>query len=219
MEEGRLVCQPGCSEEETLEAMILKELSVIRDHAGKACLKELHPSNSPLIMALSGSKGSFINISQMIGMLVYIHMCIYIQRIFCYVIFSFQLACVGQQAISGHRVPNGFEDRALPHFERHSKIPAAKGFVENSFYSGLTPTEFFFHTMGGREGLVDTAVKTAETGYMQRRLVKSLEDLCLHYDMTVRNSVGDIVQILYGGDGLDPTYMEGKILFIISITK
>lgn len=89
MEEGRLVCQPGCSEEETLEAMILKELSVIRDHAGKACLKELHPSNSPLIMALSGSKGSFINISQMIGMLVYIHMCIHIQRIFCYVIFSF----------------------------------------------------------------------------------------------------------------------------------
>lgn len=64
--------------------------------------------------------------------------------------------------------------------------------------------------MGGREGLVDTAVKTAETGYMQRRLVKSLEDLCLHYDMTVRNSVGDIVQILYGGDALDPTYMEGK---------
>lgn len=67
MEEGRLVCQPGCTEEETLEAMILKELSVIRDHAGKACLKELHPSNSPLVMALSGSKGSFINISQMIG--------------------------------------------------------------------------------------------------------------------------------------------------------
>ncbi|KDR18934.1 DNA-directed RNA polymerase III subunit RPC1 isoform X1 [Zootermopsis nevadensis] len=185
LQEGRLQCQPGCTEEETLEAVILKELSVIRDHAGKACLKELHPSNSPLVMALSGSKGSFINISQMI-------------------------ACVGQQAISGHRVPNGFEDRALPHFERHSKIPAAKGFVENSFYSGLTPTEFFFHTMGGREGLVDTAVKTAETGYMQRRLVKSLEDLCLHYDMTVRNSVGDIVQTCYGADGLDPTYMEGK---------
>ncbi|XP_067008979.2 DNA-directed RNA polymerase III subunit RPC1 isoform X1 [Anabrus simplex] len=185
MEEGRLACQPGCTEEETLEAVILKELSVIRDHAGKACLKELHPSNSPLVMALSGSKGSFINISQMI-------------------------ACVGQQAISGHRVPNGFEERALPHFERHSKIPAAKGFVENSFYSGLTPTEFFFHTMGGREGLVDTAVKTAETGYMQRRLVKALEDLCVHYDMTVRNSVGDVVQFCYGADGLDPTYMEGK---------
>ena len=89
--------------------------------------------------------------------------------------------------ILGKRTPNGFEDRSLPHFERHSKLPAAKGFVENSFYSGLTPTEFFFHTMGGREGLVDTAVKTAETGYMQRRLVKSLEDLVQHYDGTVRN--------------------------------
>lgn len=102
------------------------------------------------------------------------------------------IACVGQQALNGKRVPNGFENRSLPHFEHYcmydylntnlillklflAKTPAAKGFVENSFYSGLTPTEFFFHTMGGREGLVDTAVKTAETGYMQRRLVKVLE--------------------------------------------
>jgi DNA-directed RNA polymerase III subunit RPC1 len=91
-----------------------------------------------------------------------------------------------------------------------AKIPAAKGFVENSFYSGLTPTEFFFHTMGGREGLVDTAVKTAETGYMQRRLVKCLEDLCCQYDMTIRTSTNDIVQFTYGGDSLDPIYLEGK---------
>ncbi|XP_078700713.1 DNA-directed RNA polymerase III subunit RPC1-like [Branchiostoma floridae x Branchiostoma belcheri] len=185
LEEGKLQSQPGCTPEQTLEAVILKELSVIRDHAGKACLTELHKSNSPLTMAVCGSKGSFINISQMI-------------------------ACVGQQAISGQRVPNGFEDRALPHFKRYSKEPEAKGFVENSFYSGLTPTEFFFHTMGGREGLVDTAVKTAETGYMQRRLVKSLEDLCSHYDLMVRNSMGEIIQFMYGGDGLDPAAMEGK---------
>ncbi|XP_021363401.1 DNA-directed RNA polymerase III subunit RPC1-like isoform X1 [Mizuhopecten yessoensis] len=185
LHEGRLQTQPGCTEEETLEACILKELSVIRDHAGKACLRELHKSNSPLTMAICGSKGSFINISQMIS-------------------------CVGQQAISGKRTPNGFEDRALPHFEKHAKDPAARGFVENSFYTGLTPTEFFFHTMAGREGLVDTAVKTAETGYMQRRLVKSLEDLCSHYDLTVRSSTGDIVQFLYGGDSLDPACMEGK---------
>ncbi|XP_065214140.1 DNA-directed RNA polymerase III subunit RPC1 [Planococcus citri] len=185
MEMGKLQCQPGCSPEETLEAVILKELSVIRDHAGKACLNELHATNSPLIMALSGSKGSVINISQM-------------------------TACVGQQAISGKRVPNGFLNRSLPHFRHHSKFPAAKGFVQNSFYTGLTPTEFFFHTMGGREGLVDTAVKTAETGYMQRRLVKALEDLCVNYDMTVRNSNCDVVQFNYGGDSLDPTYMEGN---------
>ncbi|XP_048419561.1 DNA-directed RNA polymerase III subunit RPC1 isoform X3 [Stegostoma tigrinum] len=182
---GKLQQQPGCTAEETLEALILKELSVIRDHAGSACLRELDKSNSPLTMALCGSKGSFINISQMI-------------------------ACVGQQAISGSRVPDGFENRSLPHFEKHSKLPAAKGFVADSFYSGLTPTEFIFHTMAGREGLVDTAVKTAETGYMQRRLVKSLEDLCTQYDLTVRSSTGDIIQFIYGGDGLDPAAMEGK---------
>lgn len=187
MKKGTLQCQPGCSPEQTLEAVILKELSSIRELAAKACFRELHPTNSALIMAQSGSKGSNINISQMI-------------------------ACVGQQAINGKRVPNGFEDRALPHFEKFSKVPAARGFVQNSFYSGLTPTEFFFHTMAGREGLVDTAVKTAETGYLQRRLVKCLEDLVVHYDGSVRNAIGEIVEFIYGGDGLDPVFMVCIIL-------
>lgn len=137
-------------------------------------------------MAVCGSKGSKINISQMVS-------------------------CVGQQAVSGHRIPEGFVNRTLPHFPKGSRTPAAKGFVENSFYTGLTATEFFFHTMGGREGLVDTAVKTAETGYMQRRLMKALEDLCVSYDGTVRAS-GDasIVQFTYGDDGLDPLMMAQK---------
>lgn len=95
-------------------------------------------------------------------------------------------------------------------FPISAKIPAARGFVQNSFYSGLTPTEFFFHTMAGREGLVDTAVKTAETGYLQRRLVKCLEDLVVHYDGTVRNAIGEVVEFTYGADGLDPVYMEIK---------
>ncbi|KAI3386318.1 hypothetical protein SNEBB_004314 [Seison nebaliae] len=183
LENGKLLSSPGCTPEQTLESMILKELSTIRDRAGQLCKEELPFSNSPLIMAVCGSKGSFINISQMI-------------------------ACVGQQAISGSRIPNGFEERSLPHFPRGSKIPAAKGFVANSFYTGLTPPEFFFHTMAGREGLVDTAVKTAETGYMQRRLVKCLEDLVCSYDMTVRTSKNQIVQFLYGGDALDPALMQ-----------
>ncbi|XP_077557987.1 DNA-directed RNA polymerase III subunit RPC1-like [Haemaphysalis longicornis] len=185
LENGQLEAHPGCSEEETLEAVCLKELSSVRDHAGRACLRELHKTNSPLIMALCGSKGSVINISQMI-------------------------ACVGQQAISGHRVPNDFEDRSLPHFEKNDRSPQARGFVENSFYTGLTPIEFLFHTMAGREGLVDTAVKTAETGYMQRRLVKALEDLCVHYDGSVRNSYGDVVQFCFGGDGMDPSFVEAN---------
>ncbi|XGW34847.1 hypothetical protein V3C99_018691 [Haemonchus contortus] len=185
LKSGQLKGQPGCTDEETLEALILRELSSIRDKAGKACVENLSKHNAPLTMAVCGSKGSFINISQMI-------------------------ACVGQQAISGHRPPDGFDKRCLPHFEKLQKTPEAKGFVENSFFSGLTPTEFFFHTMGGREGLVDTAVKTAETGYMQRRLVKCLEDLCASYDGTIRSSVGDIVEFVFGEDGLDPALMEEK---------
>lgn len=181
---GRLQCQPGCTMEQTLEATISGILSKIRDDVGQLCLQELSRYNAPLIMQWCGSKGSKINVSQMV-------------------------ACVGQQIISGSRIPDGFENRSLPHFPKHSKTPAAKGFVVNSFYSGLSPTEFFFHAVSGREGLVDTAVKTAETGYMQRRLMKALEDLSTHYDMSVRNATQGIVQFCYGDDGLDPANMEG----------
>lgn len=119
------------------------------------------------------------------------------------------VACVGQQIIAGKRVPDGFQDRSLPHFPKKSKEPPSKGFVRNSFYTGLLPTEFLFHAISGREGLVDTAVKTAETGYMQRRLMKALEDLTTQYDLSVRNSEGGVVQFRYGDDGLDPACLEG----------
>ena len=144
---------------------------------------DLPRTNSPRIMAECGSKGSALNVSQMI-------------------------ACLGQQAVDGKRIQNGFVRRTLPHFEVDSLDPAARGFVSNSFYSGLTATEFFFHTMGGREGLVDTAVKTAQTGYMARRLMKALEDLSVSYDGTVRNSERAVVQFKYGDDSLDPKHME-----------
>jgi DNA-directed RNA polymerase III subunit RPC1 len=120
------------------------------------------------------------------------------------------MSCVGQQAVGGMRIQDGFVNRTLPHFECHSLTPAAKGFVANSFYTGLTATEFFFHAMGGREGLVDTAVKTAETGYMARRLMKALEDLSMQYDKTVRNSENTVVQFTYGDDGLNPDKMENN---------
>ena len=120
------------------------------------------------------------------------------------------IACIGQIAVDGKRIQNGFVKRTLPHFRTDSLVPGAKGFVANSFYTGLTATEFFFHTMAGREGLVDTAVKTAQTGYMARRLMKALEDLSMHYDKTVRNSEGTVVQFSYGSDGLDPACMEGS---------
>jgi len=119
------------------------------------------------------------------------------------------VACVGQQIIAGNRVPNGFQDRSLPHFPKGAVDPLAKGFVSNSFYSGLRATEFLFHAISGREGLVDTAVKTAETGYMARRLMKALEDLSCRYDQSVRNATGGVVQFIYGDDGLDPANLEG----------
>jgi DNA-directed RNA polymerase III subunit RPC1 len=181
---GKLPNQPGLNDSETLEAKLSGILSKIRDDVGQVCFNELSKYNAPMIMSLCGSKGSKINVSQMV-------------------------ACVGQQIISGSRIPNGFGDRSLPHFAKNSRIPAAKGFVRNSFYSGLAPTEFFFHAVSGREGLVDTAVKTAETGYMSRRLMKALEDLHCNYDLSVRDSVGNVVQFYYGDDGLDPASMEG----------
>ena len=191
---GTLALQPGCDAEQTLEAEVLGILSTVRETAGNVCLRELPKHNAPLTMALCGSKGSTINISQMV-------------------------ACVGQQAVGGSRPPDGFHGRSLPHFRRGEKTPAAKGFVANSFFSGMRPTEFFFHTMAGREGLVDTAVKTAETGYMSRRLMKALEDLSLRYDGTVRNSTGGIVQLAYGDDGLEPTDMEGKDASPVEFTR
>jgi DNA-directed RNA polymerase III subunit RPC1 len=182
--EGRLQTDPGCNLEETLENKISGILSSVRQQAGDYCIETLSKYNSPLVMAKSGSKGSNINVAQMV-------------------------ALVGQQMISNARVPDGFQDRSLPHFPKNSLQAPAKGFVKNSFFSGLTPTEFLFHAISGREGLVDTAVKTAETGYMSRRLMKSLEDLSVQYDTTVRNSSNIIVQFQFGADQLDPLDMEG----------
>uniref|UniRef100_H3G8F7 DNA-directed RNA polymerase subunit n=1 Tax=Phytophthora ramorum TaxID=164328 RepID=H3G8F7_PHYRM len=181
---GKLSLKAGCNAIQSLESELNGLLGKLRETAGAECMRTLPFHNNPRIMAECGSKGSALNISQM-------------------------MACVGQQSVGGKRVPEGFVNRTLPHFLPHALHASAKGFVANSFYSGLTATEFFFHTMGGREGLVDTAVKTAETGYMARRLMKALEDLSCQYDQTVRNSEGSVVQFTYGDDGLNPAYMEG----------
>jgi DNA-directed RNA polymerase subunit A' len=115
------------------------------------------------------------------------------------------MGSVGQQSIRGKRIMRGYEDRTLPHFKGNDATPIARGFVYNCYRDGLTPLEFFFHAMGGREGLVDTAVRTQQSGYMQRRLINALEHLRVEYDGTVRNSVGDIIQFIYGEDGIDPS--------------
>ncbi|RDW87589.1 putative DNA-directed RNA polymerase II largest chain [Coleophoma crateriformis] len=174
---------PGMNVRETFESQVSKALNTARDKAGTKTEESLKDINNAVQMARSGSKGSTINISQM-------------------------TALVGQQSVEGKRIPFGFKYRTLPHFTKDDYSPESRGFVENSYLRGLTPTEFFFHAMAGREGLIDTAVKTAETGYIQRRLVKALEDVMAKYDGTVRNSLGDIVQFVYGEDGLDGVFIE-----------
>ncbi|GFS36008.1 RNA polymerase II large subunit [Actinidia rufa] len=105
------------------------------------------------------------------------------------------------------------------HFTKDDYGPESRGFVENSYLRGLTPQEFFFHAMGGREGLIDTAVKTSETGYIQRRLVKAMEDIMVKYDGTVRNSLGDVIQFLYGEDGMDAVWIESQKLDSLKMKK
>ena len=155
--------------------------------AGSTGLKSLDKTNRMINMVSSGSKGKSINIAQMI-------------------------ACLGQQNVDGKRIPNGFNDRTLPHYTKYDLSPEAKGFVQNSFIKGLTPQEFFFHAMGGREGLIDTAVKTSETGYIQRKLIKAMEDLKVSFDLSVRNAGGNIIQFLYGEDGMHYNKIENQTL-------
>jgi hypothetical protein len=115
---------------------------------------------------------------------------------------------VGQQAIRGERINRGYSSRTLPHFRVDDLTPQARGFVESSYRKGLNPEEFFFHAMGGREGLVDTAVRTSTSGYMQRRLVNALQDMIIENDGTVRNSDKNIIQFRYGDDGIDPMHTD-----------
>ncbi|EGN92710.1 hypothetical protein SERLA73DRAFT_98944 [Serpula lacrymans var. lacrymans S7.3] len=179
----RLKAAPGMTIRESFESKVQRELNLARDDCGQYAQKSLKEDNNVKQMVVAGSKGSFINISQM-------------------------SVCVGQQSVEGRRIPFGFRHRTLPHFTKDDFSPEARGFVENSYLRGLTPQEFFFHAMAGREGLIDTAVKTAETGYIQRRLVKALEDVMVCYDGTVRNSLGDLVQFVYGEDGMDGAFIE-----------
>lgn len=186
-QEKELVLLPGKGMMESFETEVNKVLNGARDKSGASAQKSLLKSNNIKRMVSAGSKGSFINISQI-------------------------CACVGQQNVEGKRIAYGFNRRTLPHFVLDDLGPESRGFVENSYLRGLTPSEFFFHAMGGREGLIDTAVKTAETGYIQRRLIKAMEDVMVRYDGTVRNSVNHIVEFLYGEDGMDATFLEDQSL-------
>lgn len=177
-EKGTLKLTRGMRPEEALEAYIVNELGKARDKAGMTADQSLDQSNAGRIMATTGARGSSLNIGQMAGAL-------------------------GQQSRRGNRLHDGYNNRALPHYQEHDNNPDAHGFVKSNYREGLSALEFFFHAMGGREGLVDTAVRTQQSGYMQRRLINALEHIRLEYDGTVRDPHGHIIQFLYGEDGID----------------
>ena len=183
----------GRSNQDEFEGQVFGKLNKAIEELGKLGQKALAQENRLISMLKAGSKGSTINVSQMV-------------------------ACVGQQNIEGRRIPFGFTDRTLPHYKKFDDGAEARGFVENSFVKGLTPQEFFFHAMSGREGLIDTAVKTAETGYIQRQMVKAMEDLVTQHDGTVRDARGGIVQFHYGEDGISCTKVESMGLPIHSMS-
>ena len=175
---GELKGTRGMTTEETLEAYIVNKLGKAREKAAVTANSSLDDNNAGKIMATTGARGSSLNVGQMAGVL-------------------------GQQARRGNRLNKGYNNRVLPHFKEHDDNPDAHGFVKSNYRDGLSTLEFFFHAMGGREGLVDTAVRTQQSGYMQRRLINALEHIRLEYDGTVRDPHGHIIQFLYGEDGID----------------
>lgn len=167
------------------EAKIVNLVNQISKDGGSIGIKSLVKTNRFLIMSDLGSKGSPLNIQQMV----------------CF---------VGAQDINGRRITNGFDGRTLPHFAKYDDTLSARGFIQSSYIDGLNPQEMFFHAMAGRIGLIDTAVKTSTTGYIQRRIIKGMEDLMVTYDMTVRNNKNRIVQFTYGEDSIDTVRVENQ---------
>jgi len=194
-QDGTLPRLPGQTLADSFEIYVMNELAEARDKAGRTAEGDFKTDNSGIIMTRTGARGSSLNIGQM-------------------------TAVVGQQSVRGKRIMRGYLERALPHFRWGDPSSRARGFVDSSYREGLDPVEFFFHSMGGREGLVDTAVRTQQSGYMQRRLINALEHLRIEYDGTVRNSIGDIIQFRYGEDGVDPAKSDhGKAVNVDRIVE
>jgi len=178
-ENDELEALPGRSLEETLEMKIMQVLGEARDKSGEIAESYFGMDNHSVIMATTGARASMLNLTQI-------------------------TACVGQQSVRGGRIDRGYIERTLPHFRKNELGAKARGFVHSSYKEGLDPIEFFFHAMGGREGLVDTAIRTAQSGYMQRRLVNALQDLNVRESGLVTDNRGMVIQTMFGEDGVDP---------------
>ncbi|KAK4047593.1 hypothetical protein OIO90_006134 [Microbotryomycetes sp. JL221] len=179
-----------------LDASVESETNQVTSKLIKTCLPngliKPFPHNNMQLMTTSGAKGSNVNASQ--------------------------ISCLlGQQSLEGRRVPVMVSGKTLPSFKPFETAPRAGGFVAGRFLTGIRPQEYYFHCMAGREGLIDTAVKTSRSGYLQRCLIKHLEGLRVHYDHTVRNSDKSVLQFSYGEDALDVTKQKHLMQFEFAV--
>lgn len=190
---GKLEPLPGRSVLETLEVGILGALNKARNKSGDVAMKQVRNS-AAITMARSGARGNPLNMAQM-------------------------TAVVGQQALRGKRIETGFRGRTLSYFKKDDLSPKARGFIKNNFKSGLTPNEFFFGAMTGRDALMDTALRTPKSGYLYRRLSNAMQDLKVEYDGTVRDASRRVVQFAYGEDGLDVSKTKNGVVDVKSIIR
>ena len=188
---GKLESLPGRSLDETLEVSILGALNRARNKAGDIAMKQVQNSAATTLVRC-GARGNPLNIAQM-------------------------TAIVGQQALRGKRIDHGFTGRTLSYFSKNDLSPKARGFVKNNFKSGLTPSEFFFGAMTGRDALMDTALRTPKSGYLYRRLSNAMQDLKIDYDDTVRDASGKIIQFSYGEDCLDVSKTKNGVIDVTGI--
>ncbi|MBT6824270.1 DNA-directed RNA polymerase subunit A' [archaeon] len=190
---GKIEAIPGNSVEDTLELKIVEILNKVRNKIGKQVSDSIK-ENSTVIMANSGAQGNFLNIAQM-------------------------SACVGQQSMKGKRVVGGYDGRTLSVFNKGDLSPSSRGFIQQGYRQGMSPTEYFFGAMTGRDGLMDTALRTPKSGYLYRRLANALQDIKVEYDNTVRDAYGNIIQFKYGEDGIDISKSDGGTINVNKIIK
>ena len=190
MHAGQFENLSGLPDGEKLEDDISSALKDVAANINTKVIESLDKANRIVQMVDSGSKGAEHNVTQMVALL-------------------------GQQLIEGRRVQYTLQDRTLPHFARYDDGVESRGFVQHSFVDGLMPAEFFYHAQAGREGLIDTAVKTSDTGYIQRRLMKSMEDQHVEHDGTVRNVTGSVIQFVYGEDGVIPLQWSRRLVALL----
>ncbi|MBI2522976.1 DNA-directed RNA polymerase subunit A' [Candidatus Woesearchaeota archaeon] len=192
--DNKLDAFPGKTLQESLELRILEVLNKARNETGKIVEDFADQGSHTMIMAKSGARGNLLNLAQM-------------------------AACVGQQAMRGKRIEKGFAERTLSSYKRMDLSSEARGFISNGFKTGLTPTEFYFGSMTGRDSLMDTALRTPKSGYLYRRLANAMQDLKVEYDGSVRDSSNRIIQFDYGEDGIDVSKSEKGLINVKRIVK